>query len=182
LEVKRVAVIGLLLAVGALVGSQLAGESAVTQPVAFPHRAHLELTEQKLECKSCHEGVATKISAGRPSTKKCLSCHSGETNSAEEKKLQAFGENKTEVPWQRVWRLPPDVFFSHRQHVAVAKVECKACHGDMASLDRPPARALKRLTMAQCIACHDQSPPPPAGAPKAVAARRIADNCAACHR
>jgi predicted CXXCH cytochrome family protein len=74
------------------------------------------------------------------------------------------------------------VFFSHRQHVAVAKVECKACHGDMASLDRPPARALKRLTMAQCIACHDQSPPPPAGAPKAVAARRIADNCAACHR
>jgi hypothetical protein len=154
----------------------------VTQPVAFPHRAHLELTEQKLECKSCHEGVATKISAGRPSTKKCLSCHSGETKSAEEKKLQAFGENKTEVPWQRVWRLPPDVFFSHRQHVAVAKVECKACHGDMASLDRPPARALKRLTMAQCIACHDQSPPPPAGAPKAVAARRIADNCAACHR
>lgn len=181
MPLKRVAVIGLLLAGIAVAGSQLTGESAVTQPLEFPHRAHLKLKEQKLECKSCHEGVATRLAAGRPSTKKCLSCHNEETKSAEEKKLQAFGEKKIEVPWQRVWRLPPDVFFSHRQHVAVAKVECKTCHGDMASLDRPPAQALKRLSMAQCIGCHDQWQWP-ADAPKALAAHRIADNCAACHR
>ena len=181
MPLKRVAVIGLLLAGVAVVGSQLTGASAVTQPVEFPHRAHLELTEQKLECRSCHEGVTTRLAAGRPATKKCLSCHSGETKSAEEKKLQAFGEKKTEVPWQRVWRLPPDVFFSHRQHVAVAKVECRTCHGDMASLDRPPAHALKRLSMAQCISCHDQWQLP-ADTPKAVVARRIAGDCAACHR
>jgi predicted CXXCH cytochrome family protein len=181
MPLRRVAVVGLLLAVAALAGSQLRGESAVRQPVEFPHKAHLELKEQKLECKSCHEGVATKIAAGRPSTKKCLSCHSGETKSAEEKKLQAFGEKKTEVPWQRLWRLPPDVFFSHREHVTVAGVECKTCHGDMASLDRPPARALKTLAMAQCTGCHDQWRWPK-DTPKAIASRPIAGDCAACHR
>lgn len=178
---RRLGVIVLTLAVAALGAWALSGESAVVQPVAFPHKAHLELREQKLECKSCHEGVETRVAAGRPSTKKCLSCHTSEAKSAEEKKLQGYGESRTEIPWRRVWRLPADVFFPHRAHVAVGRLGCVDCHGAMASLDRPPARPLKTLSMAQCIACHE-SWQWPKDAPVEMASRRIPTDCAACHR
>jgi hypothetical protein len=156
--------------------------SAVVQPIAFPHRAHLALEKPKLECKSCHEGVETGRAAGRPTLKKCLSCHGGgEAKGAEEQKIQVFGDRKAEIPWRRVFRLPDDVFFSHRAHVTGAAIECQRCHGDMATLDRPPARPLHAPTMGECIACHERWQWPP-DAPPAVAARRVAADCAACHR
>lgn len=180
-----------MLTVAALGAWLLTSESAVVQPIAFPHKTHLELKEQRLVCKSCHEGVETKVSAGRPSAKKCLSCHSGETKSAEEKKLQALVATGREIPWQRVWRLPPHVFFSHQTHVALVQVKCQTCHGPMETLSRPPARALKTLTMNDCIGCHDQWqwPREAAGATasesdmeKAATTRRVSTDCNACHR
>ena len=132
-------------------------ESAVKQPIEFPHKAHLDLKDPKFECTTCHDRAEKGAIAGRPSTKKCLSCHSaGEAKSAEEKKLQALGEKGGEIPWQRVWRLPSHVFFSHRTHLVRAKLPCQTCHGPMETLTRPPARALKKLTMNDCIGCHEQ--------------------------
>jgi predicted CXXCH cytochrome family protein len=164
-------------------------EPAVKQPIEFPHKAHLELKDPKLECTSCHDQAEKGPVAGRPSTKKCLSCHSGgEAKSVEEKKLQAFGEKGEESPWRRVWRLPPDVFFSHRTHVAVAKVKCQTCHGAMETLDRPPPRALKALTMSDCVGCHErwewprESGGKGAAPVKVAAARRVSTDCNACHR
>lgn len=52
-------------------------EPAVKQPIEFPHKAHLELKDPKFECTSCHDQADKSAVAGRPSTKKCLSCHSG---------------------------------------------------------------------------------------------------------
>ena len=163
-------------------------EPAIKQPLEFPHKAHLELEEQKLTCTSCHERAERDAVAGRPSTRKCLSCHTGgEAKSEEEKKLQAFGENGGEIPWRRVWRLPSDVFFSHRIHVA-AKIECQTCHGPMDTLDRPPERALKKLSMAGCIRCHDTWEWPAelgedeTGPRRVAAARKISNDCGTCHR
>lgn len=161
-------------------------EPAVEQPIEFPHKAHLELKDPKFECTTCHDRAEKGAVAGRPSTKKCLSCHSGaEAKGVEEKKLQAFAGGGREIPWQRVWRLPPHVFFSHRTHVALAKVKCQTCHGPMETLARPPARALKRLTMNDCIGCHEQWEwPKEKGAElvKVAAARRVSTDCNACHR
>lgn len=56
--------------------------------------------------------------------------------------VEAHLEAKQEVPWQRVWRLPPDVFCSHRQHVTGARVECTTCYGDMYSRAAPPPPSL----------------------------------------
>ncbi len=142
---------------------------------------HLELDDPKLECKSCHETVDTARAAGRPSTEKCLSCHSGKTDSAELKKLEIFAEKKTEIPWERIWRLPQDVTFSHRQHVSVAQMECQTCHGDFKSLERPAPRPLKTLSMTECMACHERWRWP-ADTPEVVASRPIAADCNACHR
>jgi len=51
-------------------------EPAVKQPIEFPHKAHLELKDPKFECTTCHDRAEKGRMAGRPSTKKCLSCHS----------------------------------------------------------------------------------------------------------
>jgi hypothetical protein len=189
--VKRFGTVIVLVAIAAAGGLGawlLTGESAILQPVAFPHKAHLDLEDPKFECTTCHDQATKGPVAGRPSTKKCLSCHSGETKSAEEKKLQAFGEKGGEIPWRRVWRLPAHVFISHRTHVAVAKVKCQTCHGPMETLDRPPIRPLKELAMSDCIGCHEQWRWPEEGTPrvaeaaKAPPVRRVSTDCNACHR
>lgn len=186
---KRIA--GLALAAVVLLawgGWGLLVEPAVKQPIEFPHKAHLELKDKKIECTTCHDRAEKGPVAGRPSTKKCLSCHTGEGKTAEEKKLQAFGDKGGEIPWQRVWRLPSHVYFSHRTHVADAKVKCQTCHGPMETLTRPPARALKKVMMNDCIGCHEKWEWPKEEKEKATepvkvaAARRISTDCNACHK
>jgi hypothetical protein len=162
-------------------------EPATKQPVEFPHKTHVQLL--KLVCTSCHQLANQHAAAGRPPTALCLACHSGgAVKSPEVEKLRAFGKQGTEVPWQRVWRLPPHVFFPHRVHVAVAKIPCQTCHGPMESLERPPARPLKTLRMADCIGCHEkwewtkltnekESEPS-----RVATVRRVSTDCITCHR
>lgn len=156
---------------------------AVKQPIEYPHKTHVE--KLKLPCTSCHQRAEKDAAAGRPPTALCLACHAGgETTSDEVKKIRAFGERGQEIPWKRVWRLPPHVFFPHRTHVAVAKLKCQTCHGPMETLERPPARALKTLAMTDCIGCHEKWEYPNekgAGVVKTVA-RRVSTDCYACHR
>ena len=100
----------------------------------------------------------------------------------------AFGEKGGEIPWRRVWRLPPHVFFSHRSHVVAAGVKCQTCHGPMETLDRPPGRPLKQLAMSDCIGCHEQWRWPDEGVARGAelarvpTARRVSTDCNACHR
>lgn len=153
---------------------------AVTQPIEFPHKVHVELG---LQCTNCHERAEKGTVAGRPPTVLCLSCHSGGDGTGEIKKVQAF-EKGGEIPWRRVWRLPSHVFFPHRTHVVVAKVQCQTCHGPMETLDRPPARPLKTLTMGDCISCHvnsERQNQKGTGAVQ-VAAPSLSTDCNACHR
>ena len=181
-EMKWLAVLGVVV-VALLTWGFWWVEPAVKQPIEYPHKIHVE--KLKLPCTSCHQRAEKDAVAGRPPTALCLACHSGgETESNEVKKIRAFGEKGQEIPWKRVWRLPPHVFFPHRTHVVVAKLKCQTCHGAMETLDRPPARALKTLTMNDCIGCHEQWEGPKekgAGVVK-IAARRVSTDCNACHR
>ena len=161
-------------------------ESAVKQPVEYPHKAHVE--KLKLPCTGCHQRAEKDAVAGRPPTALCFACHAGgETKSEEVKKVRAFGEKGQEIPWKRVWRLPPHIFFPHRTHVVVAKIRCQTCHGPIETLTAPPTRPLKTLTMNDCLGCHEawQWPKDAAtrpGPPRLVAGRRISADCNACHR
>jgi hypothetical protein len=161
------------------------GISSVNQPIEFPHKTHIE---QKIPCTGCHQRAEKDLVAGRPPTALCLACHaSGDSKSAEISKLKAFGEKGQEIPWQRVWRLPAHVFFSHRVHVAVAKLDCQSCHGPMETLDRPPAQPLKTLKMDDCIACHTKSKSTGArklnvAHPSNVPVQRFVNDCNVCHR
>jgi hypothetical protein len=185
---RWLSVLGLLVVgLAVWVSFSLLAEPAVRQPIQFPHKTHVQ--QLKLPCTTCHQRAERDIVAGRPPTTLCLACHSGqETNSQEVKKLQAFGERGQEIPWRRVWRLPSHVFFPHRTHVLVAKVKCQTCHGPMETLDRPPARPLRTLSMDDCISCHEkwersrEAKAENTKPVEALAKWRISRDCNTCHR
>lgn len=162
------------------------GLASVAQPIAFNHKKHAG--ELSLPCTTCHHRAETDVVAGRPPTALCMGCHmAAESKSEEVKKLKAYGEKGQEIPWRRVWRLPSHVFFPHRVHVALAKISCQTCHGPMETLDRPPARALKELTMDDCIGCHAERRLAKGSEKKKVqvtrlAAERRSADCIVCHR
>lgn len=175
-------VVGAALAWGYWVGWV---ESGVQQPIAFPHKTHVELN---LPCTACHQRAEKDVVAGRPPTALCLGCHmAGDSKSEEIKKLKGYGEKGREVPWRRVWRLPSHVFFPHRVHVTSAQITCQTCHGPMETLDRPPARALRELTMDDCIGCHAERKltkisEAKAAPPTRLASQRMSADCIVCHR
>lgn len=161
------------------------GVSGVKQPIEFPHKTHIA---QNIPCTGCHQRAEKDLVAGRPATALCLACHaSSDSKNPAIEKLKAFGEKGQEIPWQRVWRLPPHVFFSHRVHVTVAKIACQSCHGPMETLDRPPPRPLKTLAMEDCIACHLKAKSAATRQiklmqPDHVSSQRLVNDCVVCHR
>jgi Cytochrome c7 and related cytochrome c/Class III cytochrome C family len=184
--VKRIVLILVIVAGMAAVGywsSRVFG--GVQQPVAFPHKTHIALG---LPCTTCHQRAEKDAVAGRPPTALCLGCHAGgDTKSAEIKKIRAYAEKGQEIPWRRIWRLPPHVFFPHQVHVKAAKIKCQTCHGPMETLVRPAPRPLKTLAMQDCINCHAERMWTRTVAGKTVeptklAAHRMSANCIMCHR
>ena len=161
------------------------GGSGVKQPIEFPHKTHIA---QNIPCTGCHQRAEKDLVAGRPPTALCLACHaSSDSKSPEIEKLKAFGERGEDIPWRRVWRLPPHVFFSHRVHVSVAKLGCQSCHGPMETLDRPPPHPLKTLTMEECIACHLKAKSAATRQikvmhPAHVSSQQLANDCTVCDR
>jgi Cytochrome c7 and related cytochrome c len=155
----------------------------IRQPIAFPHKTHVALS---LPCTTCHQRAEKDVVAGRPPTALCLGCHAGgDSKSAEI--IKQYGESGKEIPWQRVWRLPPHVFFPHRAHVVVAKIKCQTCHGPMESLTKPPETPLKTLAMNDCIACHESHEKTMAAKvttaqAQTMTGRSLLTDCNTCHR
>lgn len=138
----------------------------VVQPVKYSHKIHID---NGMPCQACHESVEKAAAASVPTKDTCMLCHQATiTNSPEEEKVRQYAENGEEIPWRRVYQLPDHVFFSHRRHVAVARIECGECHGAVASLTVPPSSPLVNQSMDWCLACHK--------------ARGVSEDCVHCHR
>ena len=138
-----------------------------SQPIRFNHKKHAG--ELSLPCTTCHQSVEAQTFAGLPQTETCLTCHAAAlTKNPEEEKIRQFASKKEMIPWKRVYQMPRDVFFSHRRHVVLAKVECAACHGKMAEQLTPPTRPLVNQSMGWCINCHQE--------------KRASVDCNACHK
>jgi hypothetical protein len=167
----------LTLLFGAIAGfasliASCARESPAEQPVAFSHRAHVE---KKLSCVFCHGGAERHAQAALPSVVLCMTCHTVvKPDSAEIRKVKAYLERREEIPWRRIYALPGEaaVFFDHHRHAA-AGVKCVSCHGDAAS--REVLRREVRLTMGFCVECHRENS-------SKFRDKRLADDCATCHR
>ncbi|NOZ07360.1 MAG: cytochrome c3 family protein [FCB group bacterium] len=164
----RVRGAGLLFLVGfgALLLMRCGSPKEIVQPIAYNHKVHL--TEAGLDCRDCHKGVENSIRATIPSIKVCASCHSKiKGKSTAEAQVVEAVKSGTEIPWQRIYRVPDHVFFSHRRHVTAGKIACKTCHGDVEKLTKPASHQLVPIAMKTCMKCHDN--------------KSISNDCIHCH-
>jgi mono/diheme cytochrome c family protein len=159
------------------------------QPIWFSHASHV--CKNEIDCQYCHGSAAKSKHAGIPSVNVCMNCHKGIrkgpiTGEVEIAKIyQAIGfdtktgtyiENYKEEPvqWNKVHNLPDHVYFNHSQHVTVAGIDCKQCHGPVqtysvgriASVEEINAQedvtgliklTKPTLTMGWCIECHNKA-------------------------
>jgi hypothetical protein len=156
----------------ALVYGLAAQRGTVKQPIAFNHALHLD--EAGVQCIECHTGAETGVYAGLPGKNSCFDCHDIDEEddsppaNPEKARLFAFDDRPDEIPWVRVAVTKPDVFFSHRRHVACAQMDCLECHPDQPKLTAPPSIARQVMTMDDCIDCHTE--------------KGASIDCLACHR
>ena len=131
------------------------------QPVAFDHRLHME---QRMECIDCHPGAVEGERAGLPDRDRCMLCHQAiATDSAAVRRLAGLPTGRR-IRWERVYRVPDFVFFSHAEHSA-AGLGCVTCHGPVET--RSVLAQEISTNMVACMNCHAQ--------------RRVSNECYLCH-
>lgn len=123
-----------------------------------------------MECVDCHRYVQSHARATIPNIEVCADCHFDEpaTDSPEEAKLLAYVNEGRKIPWNKVYRVPSHVYFSHRRHTVLGQVECTTCHGNVGEMSEPLHKQLVTVKMARCIKCHEGS--------------GVDNDCTRCHR
>lgn len=120
------------------------------QPINFSHKVHAG--NLGMDCRYCHFNVERAASAGVPPTETCMNCHRfvlWDTPTVRPV-TQRWTEN-IPIQWVRVHRLPGYTYFSHQPHVR-AGLDCAACHGEVAKMDR--VRVAAPMSMGWCLNCH----------------------------
>lgn len=137
------------------------------QPIAFSHKIHAG--DNEIDCKYCHSSVTKSKTAGIPSTNVCMNCHrliqkgtnTGNTEISKIYESIGYDSERADykkdfeqkpIEWVKVHNLQDFVFFSHKQHVSVGKLDCKECHGPIEKMDE--VYQYSDLTMRWCIDCH----------------------------
>ena len=128
------------------------------QPIKFSHKLHVK--QNDIKCVFCHNSPEFSKVSGIPSVDACMICHkkvNSGTNSGkfEINKLKKAYKEKTPIKWVRIHSLPDHVFFSHAQHVTIAKQDCKTCHGDVEEMDL--VTQVSSLSMGWCVNCHKKT-------------------------
>ena len=97
-------------------------------------------------------------------------------------RLKESVQQSRAIAWTKVHSIPDFVYFNHSQHV-LAKVECRACHGAVETMER--VRQEAPLTMGWCIDCHRRSTAALAAAPHgpghSLAGAGPSVDCGRCH-
>jgi hypothetical protein len=114
----------------------------------------------------CHAYAWRSPIAGVPSGQRCNGCHKFVDSAKPDIQLinHAFEEGKV-IVWNRVYRVPDHVYFTHQRHLA-AGLRCQQCHGAVEQMD--VIRQETSLTMGWCLECHHQM--------------NAATDCLTCHK
>lgn len=159
--------LGALIVALVLLASLLGRTPSVAQPIAFNHRKHTE--DLGLACEFCHAYVTRSARAGLPGRELCSACHVVEQGeSPEAAKLTRLIQQGDSLVFNKLFRLPAHVYYSHRRHVGIAGIKCETCHGLIQATERPPGRPLVKVDMDFCLGCHRS--------------RSQSSDCVACHR
>jgi hypothetical protein len=123
---------------------------AQAQPVPFSHRHHV--AGLGIDCRYCHTTVDVAASAGMPSTKTCMSCHSQVwADSPMLEPVRESWRSDRSIEWTRVHDLPDFAYFDHSVHVARG-IGCVSCHGRVDQM--PLMWRESTLNMEWCLDCH----------------------------
>lgn len=126
------------------------------QPIAFSHKLHVGLGAQ---CRDCHAIKEPGFLAGYPPAATCMACHAAvKADSPEIQKLAEAEKSEKPIEWEKVYRVPDFVWFSHQTHAVDAKVNCETCHGPIA--EREAVFKEKPTNMSSCMDCHAQHDAP----------------------
>lgn len=125
------------------------------QPINFSHKTHTGT--YTIACQYCHTGTEKSKHAGYPSVSTCMNCHKGIRKGSlygdsEIKKIHESYNSNLPISWVKVHNLPDHVYFNHAQHVAVGKLDCNSCHGDVKEMEVIEQKS--PLTMSWCMDCH----------------------------
>lgn len=163
---RRVIIVALLVLIGVSLLAYLAPRlsASPTQPIAFSHQVHAGV--RQIPCTYCHNYVAESTVAGVPSVETCVGCHRVvKPSSPQVQKLMSYWNSGEPIPWERAYRVPDFVYFTHQMHIA-ADVRCESCHGNVAEMDQ--ITRAQPLTMGWCLDCHRE--------------RRASTDCLTCHK
>jgi hypothetical protein len=133
------------------------------QPLRFSHRVHAG--DEAIDCADCHLGAESDEEPGMPVLAQCQLCHKNlDAEKPEERRVTAlFGDGKFLA--QHAARLPDEVIFSHRKHVASID-DCAQCHAGI--LTNESIDDSISVTKDACSTCHQQ--------------HDVAGDCATCHQ
>ncbi len=130
-----------------------------SQPIKFSHELHAGINQ--INCLYCHSSAEKSKVAGIPSVNTCMNCHKGvqagqsDEGTAEIAKLLEHYNNNKPIEWTKIHNLPDHVYFNHAQHVAVGKIECQTCHGQIQEMEE--VYQFSSLSMGWCINCHRET-------------------------
>ena len=163
----RVPVVALALALALVGGAACKRPPApVKQPMALSHKRHMEAD---MKCITCHPGAEDEAQAQFPTVTDCMDCHhKARGEHPDEPRVRQFAEQKQEIPWIRVDRLPGHVYFSHAAHVTLGKMKCEDCHQGIGQATVPLALPDVHQTMEDCMNCHRE--------------RGASNQCKTCHK
>ncbi|HEV7302352.1 MAG TPA: cytochrome c3 family protein [Tepidisphaeraceae bacterium] len=120
------------------------------QPIPFSHAHHVK--GLGIDCRYCHTSVEHSGSAGFPSTKTCMTCHSQVYRDSDMlKPVRDSWEQNKPIVWNRVHNLADYVYFDHSIHVAKG-VGCNTCHGPVDEMRLMWQHST--LQMDWCLSCH----------------------------
>lgn len=129
--------------------------SRAEQSISFNHKNH---QDQGVGCITCHPYFNEYAFSGMPDLNICLECNKEPvTKSPEEEKIRRFQKKGEQIPWRRLYEEPDHVYFSHRAHIVIGKIECKTCHGNIGESQRPPTKPFVQMTMSWCMNCHGRN-------------------------
>ena len=137
-------------------GPAAASAAAPDQPIPFNHKLHVQTA--KLGCNDCHAPVKTGALLAMPQPTKCMACHVAvATDKPDVQRIAAAAKANENIAWNRVYRVPSFVTFSHKTHTSAGN-KCEDCHGDVSNA--VAIAPVKDMSMGGCIACHQAKSAP----------------------
>jgi menaquinone reductase, multiheme cytochrome c subunit len=103
---------------------------SVEQPIQFSHVTHTG-EAVGMSCQDCHTLQEDGKFTGLPRLDLCAPCHTDAIGESadEARMIRDYVTPGVEIPWLVYARQPENVHFPHAPHIALAKLECEACHG-----------------------------------------------------